>query len=224
MCQKMKLNSPPPKKNQWPPRCPTGFKVGINYQPPTVVPNGDLAAVHRFRILQCQLSVHFVGVSYCPSYILIYVCNVLFYERWCNSTHTGRSVLWQIQPRSVKLGQDWIIRCNCKLELCFFFFLIISRIFEVYLQHNPRFALYHQHFLIVICKTFDFAVWRDVSATCLCLVVSLEVREKILKISWKCSQFLFNFVWKIYKHWIKVRDTLLQVCVWGNGGGGVHWS
>ncbi|KAJ8935138.1 hypothetical protein NQ318_021923 [Aromia moschata] len=23
--------------------CPTGFKVGINYQPPTVVPNGDLA-------------------------------------------------------------------------------------------------------------------------------------------------------------------------------------
>ena len=22
--------------------CPTGFKVGINYQPPTVVPGGDL--------------------------------------------------------------------------------------------------------------------------------------------------------------------------------------
>ena len=99
-------------------RCPTGFKVGINYQPPTVVPNGDLAAVHRFRIVQCQLSVHFVGVSYCPSYILIYVCNVLFYERWCNGTHAGRSVLWRIQPRSVKLGQDWIIRCCYKLELC----------------------------------------------------------------------------------------------------------
>ncbi|XP_031358520.1 tubulin alpha-1B chain-like isoform X2 [Photinus pyralis] len=27
--------------------CPTGFKVGINYQPPTTVPGGDLAAVHR---------------------------------------------------------------------------------------------------------------------------------------------------------------------------------
>merc|ERR1719461_1253265 len=27
--------------------CPTGFKVGINYQPPTVVPNGDLAKVQR---------------------------------------------------------------------------------------------------------------------------------------------------------------------------------
>jgi len=27
--------------------CPTGFKVGINNQPPTVVPGGDLAKVHR---------------------------------------------------------------------------------------------------------------------------------------------------------------------------------
>lgn len=27
--------------------CPTGFKVGINYQPPTVVPGGDLASVQR---------------------------------------------------------------------------------------------------------------------------------------------------------------------------------
>ena len=25
--------------------CPTGFKCGINYQPPTVVPGGDLAKV-----------------------------------------------------------------------------------------------------------------------------------------------------------------------------------
>ena len=25
--------------------CPTGFKVGINYQPPTVVPGADLAKV-----------------------------------------------------------------------------------------------------------------------------------------------------------------------------------
>ncbi|KAE8725210.1 Tubulin alpha-3 chain [Hibiscus syriacus] len=28
-------------------RCPTGFKCGINYQPPTVVPGGDLAEVKR---------------------------------------------------------------------------------------------------------------------------------------------------------------------------------
>ncbi|CAL4067746.1 unnamed protein product, partial [Meganyctiphanes norvegica] len=33
--------------------CPTGFKVGINYTPPTVVPNGDLAAVRRSL---CMLS------------------------------------------------------------------------------------------------------------------------------------------------------------------------
>ena len=28
-------------------RCPTGFKVGINHQPPTVVPGADLAKVER---------------------------------------------------------------------------------------------------------------------------------------------------------------------------------
>ena len=33
--------------------CPTGFKVGINYQPPTVVPGGDLAQVKR---AVCMLS------------------------------------------------------------------------------------------------------------------------------------------------------------------------
>lgn len=27
--------------------CPTGFKVGINYQPPTVVPCGDLSKMPR---------------------------------------------------------------------------------------------------------------------------------------------------------------------------------
>lgn len=33
--------------------CPTGFKVGINYQPPTVVPGSDLAKVPR---AVCMLS------------------------------------------------------------------------------------------------------------------------------------------------------------------------
>ncbi|KAF1634749.1 UNVERIFIED_CONTAM: Tubulin alpha-2 chain, partial [Eudyptes robustus] len=33
--------------------CPTGFKVGINYEPPTVIPNGDLAKVPR---AVCMLS------------------------------------------------------------------------------------------------------------------------------------------------------------------------
>merc|ERR1712115_228444 len=33
--------------------CPTGFKVGINYQPPTIVPGGDLAKISR---AVCMLS------------------------------------------------------------------------------------------------------------------------------------------------------------------------
>ena len=33
--------------------CPTGFKVGINYQPPMCVPNGDLAQAKR---AVCMLS------------------------------------------------------------------------------------------------------------------------------------------------------------------------
>jgi tubulin alpha len=33
--------------------CPTGFKVGINYQPPTIVPGGDLAKAQR---AVCMLS------------------------------------------------------------------------------------------------------------------------------------------------------------------------
>ncbi|KAM6165220.1 tubulin alpha-1D chain-like [Erethizon dorsatum] len=33
--------------------CPTGFKVGVNYQPPTMVPGGDLARVQR---AVCMLS------------------------------------------------------------------------------------------------------------------------------------------------------------------------
>jgi tubulin alpha len=33
--------------------CPTGFKVGINYQPPTVVPGGDLVKVQS---AVCMLS------------------------------------------------------------------------------------------------------------------------------------------------------------------------
>merc|ERR1719389_454165 len=39
--------------------CPTGFKVGINYQPPTVVPGGDLAEVrarldHKFDLMYAK--------------------------------------------------------------------------------------------------------------------------------------------------------------------------
>ncbi|NXT40106.1 TBA1C protein, partial [Pelecanoides urinatrix] len=36
--------------------CPTGFKVGINYQPPTVVPGGDLAKVQRAGMEEGEFS------------------------------------------------------------------------------------------------------------------------------------------------------------------------
>merc|ERR1719297_11558 len=44
--------------------CPTGFKVGINYQPPTVVPGGDLAKVQR---AVCMLSNWFQGRYQLPT-------------------------------------------------------------------------------------------------------------------------------------------------------------
>merc|ERR1719235_346841 len=34
---------------------PTGFKCGINYQPPTVVPGGDLAKVSLVRLVKIWL-------------------------------------------------------------------------------------------------------------------------------------------------------------------------
>ena len=34
--------------------CPTGFKVGVNYQPPTAVPGGDLAKVQRAVCMMCN--------------------------------------------------------------------------------------------------------------------------------------------------------------------------
>ncbi|KAL6178143.1 hypothetical protein ACLB2K_049662 [Fragaria x ananassa] len=40
-------------------RCPNGFKCGINYQPPTVVPGGDLAKVQR---VLCMIS-NFTSVA-----------------------------------------------------------------------------------------------------------------------------------------------------------------
>merc|ERR1712096_306352 len=40
--------------------CPTGFKCGINYQPPTVVPGGDLAKVMR----ACSMIDHKFDLMY----------------------------------------------------------------------------------------------------------------------------------------------------------------
>ena len=50
--------------------CPTGFKVGINYQPPTVVPGGDLAKVSSsYKLLETlnllqKIPQSFLALSY----------------------------------------------------------------------------------------------------------------------------------------------------------------
>ena len=43
--------------------CPTGFKVGMNYQPPTTVPGGDLAATRRSVTMLCNTTA--IQVSLC---------------------------------------------------------------------------------------------------------------------------------------------------------------
>ncbi|EPY73640.1 tubulin, alpha 1 isoform 6-like protein [Camelus ferus] len=45
--------------------CPTGFKVGINYQPPMVVPGGDLAKVQQAVCMLSNTTAKFV--DWCPS-------------------------------------------------------------------------------------------------------------------------------------------------------------
>ena len=39
-----------------------GFKIGINYQPPTVVPGGDLAKVQRAACVSRPHSKKFVAI------------------------------------------------------------------------------------------------------------------------------------------------------------------
>ncbi|KAF3818655.1 hypothetical protein GH733_012072 [Mirounga leonina] len=41
--------------------CPTGFKVGINHQPPTVVPGGDLVKVQYNLMYAKSAFVHWCG-------------------------------------------------------------------------------------------------------------------------------------------------------------------
>lgn len=67
--------------------CPTGFKVGINYQPPTVVPHGDLAKVmvfpsfHLFYSNSGQFNYH--SVFHLKHYGIYFVYfEFLFFSNW----------------------------------------------------------------------------------------------------------------------------------------------
>ncbi|CAN7005783.1 unnamed protein product, partial [Brassica rapa subsp. trilocularis] len=42
---------------------PTGFKCGINYQPPTVVPGGDLAKLQQHPATKRQVLFHSLGLD-----------------------------------------------------------------------------------------------------------------------------------------------------------------
>ena len=94
--------------HQYDPRCPTGFKVGINYQPPTVVPNGDLAAVHRF-VLQYFSTQYFKKFQQKFYYFSTQYFNI-FHQNIYSSPE--RSALWQTQLQSVRLGRGLITRCE----------------------------------------------------------------------------------------------------------------
>ena len=60
--------------------CPTGFKCGINYQPPTVVPGGDLARVQRALCMVAKTSAiaevfsridHKFDLRACPQALIV---------------------------------------------------------------------------------------------------------------------------------------------------------
>merc|ERR1712154_489393 len=63
--------------------CPTGFKVGINYQPPTVVPGGDLAKVQRSVLMMIwkamkAMSSKLVNAKWEIYYFFLFSYYVLF--------------------------------------------------------------------------------------------------------------------------------------------------
>ncbi|KAG7299232.1 Tubulin alpha-1C chain [Plutella xylostella] len=52
---------------------PTGFKIGVNYQPPTTVPGGDLAALHRALVMVSNSSsVRVAWLRLCKKFELMY--------------------------------------------------------------------------------------------------------------------------------------------------------
>ena len=64
--------------------CPTGFKVGINRQPPSVVPGGDLAKVQRAL---CMLSNTTAIAGKILSIVCIVRLKLNFAEAWSRLDH-----------------------------------------------------------------------------------------------------------------------------------------
>merc|ERR1712071_663646 len=82
--------------------CPTGFKVGINYQPPTVVPGADLAKVSR---AVCMLSN---TTAIAEAWARLDHKFDLMYPRGLSSIGTSVKVWRKVNsPRPVKIWLLW---------------------------------------------------------------------------------------------------------------------
>jgi tubulin alpha len=63
--------------------CPTGFKVGINYQPPSVVPGSDLAKVQR-AVCMLSSTTAIAGMFY---WLVCSSIDIYFAEAWARLDH-----------------------------------------------------------------------------------------------------------------------------------------
>ena len=62
---------------------PTGFKVGINYQPPTVIPGSDLAKVQR-AVCMLSSTTAIAGMSH---RLICSLIDIYFAEAWARLDH-----------------------------------------------------------------------------------------------------------------------------------------
>jgi len=64
--------------------CPTGFKVGINYQPTSVVPGGDMAPVPRAVCMLSNTTAIAGNVLFIGIFIIIII---ILTEAWARLDH-----------------------------------------------------------------------------------------------------------------------------------------
>uniref|UniRef100_A0A8C1Y4Q5 Tubulin, alpha 1a n=1 Tax=Cyprinus carpio TaxID=7962 RepID=A0A8C1Y4Q5_CYPCA len=88
--------------------CPTGFKVGINYQPPTVVPGGDLAKVQRaVCMLSNTTAIAEAWARLDHKFDLMYAKHIMF-------------CLLGVSLNVCNLLTNVTTKANCGYSMCFF--------------------------------------------------------------------------------------------------------
>merc|ERR1712071_173464 len=93
--------------------CPTGFKVGINYQPPTMVPGGDLAKVQRaVCMLSNTTAIAEAWARLDHKFDLMYLRGLLstgMLERvWRRESSLRQEKTWQLW-RKIMRRLEWIL-------------------------------------------------------------------------------------------------------------------